>query len=100
MAQSFSRVFYESQRWRRCRAAYAGSVGYACEICGAPGAIVHHKVRLTPENINDPEVTLGWGNLELLCIPCHNRINIQPAVAEGLRFDGEGNLAEAPPSGG
>lgn len=32
---------------------------------------MHHKIYLTPENINDPSVTLSWENLELVCRECH-----------------------------
>lgn len=32
---------------------------------------MHHKVRLTPANLNDPAVSLNWANLELLCDDCH-----------------------------
>lgn len=42
-----------------------------CERCGQTGAQVHHKVRLTPANLNDPAVSLNWANLELLCDECH-----------------------------
>ena len=28
---------------------------------------------MTPENINDPAVSLAWGNLELLCRECHGK---------------------------
>ena len=47
-----------------------------CERClkkglVVPGEIVHHKIRLSPENINDPSVTLNFDNLELLCRDCH-----------------------------
>ncbi|UWP69737.1 HNH endonuclease [Subdoligranulum variabile] len=51
-------------------------MGGLCEQClktglVKPGEIVHHKVHLTPDNINDPEVSLSWNNLELLCRDCH-----------------------------
>lgn len=47
-----------------------------CESClkrglYTPGTQVHHKVKLTPENIGDPAVTLSFDNLELLCEECH-----------------------------
>lgn len=38
-----------------------------------PGDQVHHKKHLTPKNINDPEITLNWDNLELLCLDCHRK---------------------------
>ena len=68
--------FYKSRTWRKCRDAYAKSVGGLCERClnkglYAPGRIVHHKRYIGPDNINDPTVTLNWENLELLCRSCH-----------------------------
>ena len=32
---------------------------------------MHHKVHLTPDNINDPDVSLNADNLMLLCRDCH-----------------------------
>ena len=36
-----------------------------------PAAEVHHKIHLTPENINRPEIALNWTNLIALCKDCH-----------------------------
>ena len=55
--------------------------------------IVHHKIALTPENINDPNITLNWENLELLCQDCHNKEHsCTDVTAEGLAFDENGDL--------
>ena len=67
---------YRSAAWARCRTAYAKSVGGLCERCLArglvsPGEEVHHKIKLTPENVDDPRIALNWENLELLCKACH-----------------------------
>lgn len=72
----FARDFYRSFAWRRCRDGYAASVQGLCERCLkrgliVPGEEVHHKIRLTPDNINNPAVALNWDNLELLCKDCH-----------------------------
>ena len=72
----YAEKFYKSQAWMRTREIYAASRGGLCERCLAkgrytPGEIVHHKIYLTPENINDPSVTLSWENLELVCRECH-----------------------------
>lgn len=66
--------------WKDCRKAYIKSVGGLCERCYSKGIIkhgdtVHHKTPLTPENINDPSVTLNPENLELLCRSCHAEIH-------------------------
>lgn len=74
--KDFAKTFYKSKAWKQCRAAYAQSVGGLCEEClqsgrYIPGEIVHHKIELTPDNIDRPEITLDWNNLELLCRECH-----------------------------
>ena len=74
--KEYAKSFYTGETWIRCRKAYAKSVGGLCERCLAkglytPGKVVHHKIHLTPENISDPDIALGWENLELLCMDCH-----------------------------
>jgi len=74
--QSFARAFYMSWPWIKCSRAYRKEKGGICERCAkkgliVPGMEVHHKIKLTPENINDPMVALNWDNLELLCKDCH-----------------------------
>ena len=102
MAQLWARPFYNSKEWIGCRDAYKQSVNGLCEKClrndkYTPGYEVHHKIYLTPENINDPYIALGWDNLELLCSPCHsiehNRAE-KEVVREGLMFDRNGNLVK------
>ena len=73
--ERFADAFYSSREWRRCRAGYARKQIY-CERCMkkgivTPGEHVHHKIRLTRENLRNPDVALNWDNLELLCEPCH-----------------------------
>lgn len=72
--------FYKTYAWVRCRRAYIKKVGGLCEVCLSRGIIrhgdtVHHKIHLTPENINDPEVTLNDDNLQLVCRDCHAEIH-------------------------
>ena len=74
--------FYTSWIWRKCRKAFAESKGNRCERCLKKGIIepgskdrpleVHHKVPLTADNVQDPDVALNWANLELLCKDCHD----------------------------
>ena len=64
--QQYAETFYKSFAWQQCRDSYARSVGYLCEECGAAGEIVHHIKHITPDNINDPNITLGFDNLQLL----------------------------------
>lgn len=76
MAKDFSREFYKSAAWVHCRNNYAASVGWLCEDCLQRGIYtpleeVHHIVELTPDNINDPRVSLNFDNLAGLCRECH-----------------------------
>ena len=70
--------FYSGPAWKACRKAFIKSRNGLCERCAARGIIsagteVHHKVRLTPQNVRDPSVALSWSNLELLCEDCHKK---------------------------
>lgn len=84
MAKEFAKAFYKSKAWQQCRTAFIRSKFGLCEICKQPGYIVHHKTKLTPENISDPEVTLGWNNLQYLCVECHN---VAHGDAQATRHD-------------
>ena len=66
---------------------------YVCERCGGVARIVHHRQYITPQNINDPAITLNWANLEALCIDCHNAEHTGCGVcAPGLKFNNAGEL--------
>lgn len=76
MAADAVETFYASWQWVKCRRAYTASKGGLCERCLArgliePGAEVHHKRRLTADNVSNPDISLNWDNLELLCTACH-----------------------------
>ncbi len=78
--RDFAAPFYKSKQWKRTRELYAASVGWLCEICEqngklVPGEIVHHKIHLSPENIDDPSITMNWENLQLVCRDCHAKIH-------------------------
>ena len=70
--------FYGSAAWIKTRKAYAKSRNNLCERCLkkgliVPADIVHHKIYLTAETVEIPEVALNWDNLECLCKACHER---------------------------
>ena len=94
----YAERFYKSAAWRKCRKAYIDSVYGLCERCGHPGKIVHHKIYLTPDNINDPNISLSFDNLEYLCQYCHNPEHPKYAgsglVRPGLMLDENGNLVK------
>lgn len=69
-------AFYTSRAWRKSRASLLKEKGGLCELCLKKGLIepavhVHHKVALTPENLNDPAIALDHSNLMALCEECH-----------------------------
>lgn len=101
MSKEFAKSFYRSKAWLDCRAAYIASVHGLCERCLhagyiVPGYIVHHRILLTPSNIQDAEVSLNSEHLEYLCHACHNYEHDvghkQKPAREGLMFDINGNL--------
>jgi len=96
VARSFSIKFYNSKTWEKCREAFKRSRYGICERCGMPGEEVHHKIYLSPDNINDPYITLSWDNLELLCMSCHTKEHMSKhsALRDGLMFDDDGQLIE------
>lgn len=57
---------------------------------------MHHKIPLTPENIYNPEITLNWDNLELLCSSCHSIEHNKKyeAIREDVMFDENGDLVK------
>lgn len=98
MAQPFAKAFYDSPAWQRCRKAYIEHVFGLCERCGKPGLILHHKILLTPENIDNPDVTLNFDNLEFVCLECHNQIHegsSEPAVPAGFIITESGDFVPA-----
>ena len=77
-----AKQFYKTRTWERCRKSYLQSVGGLCERCLSSGAIVpakivHHKQYINAENINNPDITLNYKNLEALCQDCHNKEHIK-----------------------
>lgn len=88
--------FYRSQAWKQARFQRIVEANGKCERCGAEGYEVHHLKPLTPENINDPEITLNQMNLILLCKDCHNKEH-QRFKKSGQVFDADGNLIGYPP---
>lgn len=98
MAKDFAEAFYHSTQWKKMRDYIFKKECGICERCNGvngPGEIVHHKIYLTPDNINNPLITLNEENLELLCRVCHAiEHNGQSPTEESLTFDADGNLIE------
>ena len=76
--KEYAAAFYASAAWKKARRTYIAHRievdGGLCEECHeALGYIVHHRKELTPENINDINVTLDPSNIEYVCKDCHDR---------------------------
>lgn len=92
----FAKKFYKSTRWKKCRDSYYVSQHGLCERCKGPGKIVHHKEYLTPYNIDDPNITLNFDNLELHCQDCHNKEHHERygVTRDDVKFDENGDLVQ------
>ena len=106
MARDFAVAFYHSPAWLHNRKAYMEMVvdtpfGLVppgmCERCFergelVPAKVVHHKVHLTPENIDDPHVTLAYDNMQRLCQDCHAEVHSDSAPLR-VTFNDDGTIA-------
>lgn len=95
--QEFANKFYKSQAWIDCRKAYiAGLKDKTCPRCKQrPGKIVHHKIPLTEDNIDEPLITLNPENFEYICQVCHTQEHLKnKSTRNDVEFDEEGNLIQ------
>ena len=74
--RDFARKFYGSQAWKNVRDFCKKRDRYLCQDClkkhlYRPADEVHHIIELSPENIDDPEISLNPDNLVSLCHECH-----------------------------
>lgn len=98
--KEWAESFYKSKRWVDCRESFLSSKHYLCERCSTDenpvtATIAHHKIYLTPGNINDPTISLSWDNLEALCQDCHNKEHHgshKPEQKRRYSFDESGQL--------
>lgn len=95
IAKEFSRRFYNSSAWVNTSKAYKNHKFGICEKCGGVGEEVHHIIPLSPNNINDPLISLSWDNLMLLCRSCHELIEekAKPTI-DGIVFTEDGQVVE------
>ena len=107
--KKFAESFYKSDKWQKCRAAYIAERllidGGLCEECHERvGFIVHHKEALTEQNINDPEITMNFSNMEFVCKECHDNfeghgVGRKNELLPRIKFDASGQpvVASTPP---
>lgn len=74
MAKAWAKAFYNSGQWRAVRELALRRDGFSCQECGARAEEVHHEIELTPQNINDPRISLNLNLLHSLCGDCHKAI--------------------------
>lgn len=96
--KAFAEKFYKSSKWQKVSRLYMESQNYICERCGESATICHHKIYLTPANIEDTSISLSHENLEALCQKCHNKehgyFTGGSKQGIGVEFDANGNLVK------
>jgi 5-methylcytosine-specific restriction endonuclease McrA len=100
MAKQWAEKFYHSIQWKRVRAEVLHANHYTCSNCYDRGSEVHHIIELTPDNIDDENISLNPSNLKCLCGRCHKKItqgyygDIETA---GYIFNERGEVVPMPP---
>lgn len=98
--KQFAQSFYKSKQWQETRDYIISKYSGLCQVCQErPAVIVHHKIWLNADNINDYNITLNEDNLIPVCRECHALIHegdsnsIKP-TAKGIVFDIKGKLVK------
>lgn len=94
MAQAFAKRFYNSKQWQQTRELAMMRDNRLCVKCHRPAEEVHHIIRLSEKNINDPNVTMNLDNLMCLCYECHkkeHRWDVKSCLPK-ISFDAQGNI--------
>ena len=78
--KEYAKKFYKSKQWAEVREKVWQRDRGLCQRCLKNGVIkeantIHHINPITPDNINDPEVTLNPDNLVTLCMDCHAAVH-------------------------
>ena len=100
MARAFAKPFYNSKEWKICRQRYIELMPRykrgLCEECYNKGIHklgeeLHHKIELSPKNINNRNITLNHDNLIFLCFECHKKRHMSERERSYV-IDKEGNI--------
>ena len=89
MSRKFAEAFYHSTEWKKVREFVLMRDRYKCTRCSSPAEEVHHIIRLSPENIWDPKITLNPDNLISLCKDCHFEEHKVEKVTGSLKAHGK-----------
>lgn len=104
----FAHKFYHGKEWQGVRNLVMDRAHGLCERCLergelVPADVVHHTIPLTPENMNDPDISLNPERLMALCHDCHTEVHQMLGVGAmngrkeskpRVGFDSEGNLVK------
>ena len=95
IARQFAQAFYHSPQWRAVRKQVLRRDQFTCRDCTGRATEVHHRIELTPMNINDPSIALNPDNLESLCWLCHDkRTKGCSDAGSGYAFDDDGQVIQ------
>lgn len=109
MSYGIRKDFYQSKAWKQVRKNVWIKQNLLCGICNRPvyvdglseylpkekrrTGIVHHKIWLDNNNIEDDNITLNEDNLIGVCYECHEAIHHEnKSCRKGLTFDEDGNI--------
>lgn len=79
MAKTWAKTFYNSKEWRQLRERLIIENNFLCADCGesylndSTQLVGHHIKELTPQNINDPNISLNPDNIKIICRKCHDK---------------------------
>ena len=109
MSSGAIRYFYNSKLWNNVRKNVWLKQNLLCSVCGKPVyvdgisdylpkekrriGIVHHKIWLDNNNLDDDNITINENNLIGVCFACHSAIHSgRGSTRVGMMFDEEGNI--------
>lgn len=79
MSQLWAKNFYNSSAWRQLRLRLIIENNFLCADCGdsylndSTQLVGHHITELTPQNINDVNISLNPDNIKIICRKCHDK---------------------------
>lgn len=94
MAKPFAKTFYASKAWQTARRQALRRDHYTCVYCCMRAEEVHHVIELTPDNINDPRISLNTDNLMSMCHNCHTKLTQGGSgdIDDAYCFDDDGQV--------
>lgn len=109
MSSGARRYFYNSKLWNNVRKNVWLKQNLLCSVCGKPVyvdgisdylpkekrriGIVHHKIWLDNNNLDDDNITINENNLIGVCKECHENIHhSNMSCRKDMMFDEDGNI--------